>query len=617
MARRLVVGRVSLHPRGFGFLNFQDESGLDQAAFITPPDLNGFLDGDVVEASLGHTSDGRFSAQELQLRQRHRRELFGTVVVRGRRRFLKVDRLVSNTDWPLEQADHLQPEAPVVATIVGQHLLPARVLEASADLALERCLVRHGLLSQFPAGLAPLVRSGEDEGRRDLRELCTITIDAPSTTDIDDALSALPPESDGSIRVLVSIADVDSQVAEDSALDLEARQRGTSCYLAGRVLPMLPDSLSSDALSLLPQVERRTLTAELRIDPEGHITAVDLYPSWIRSQARLSYEAVSDFFDGHFEAVPEAVVPTLRWLRTAGARLATVRAARGGVELAREEAYVSFDPATRQPTEVTSRQVTPAHRLVERLMVAANEAVAEWLVTRGRASLFRVHDEPGPDQVEKLQESASHFGLEAAFGGRLTPRRLAAFEAQFRHTPLAPALNTVLGWALGPARYSARPSAHFGLGAPLYLHFTSPIRRYADLVVHRHVKAYLRGERGPQDLAALEQLAEALNAQTLRAGKAEQERLRMLVARLFAQRLGEQLEGNVVAVKPFGLVVQLLGTGVTGTVASDSLPRGPYRLDLARSRWVGPEQEFAVGDPLRVVVSGAQEELGRVELQLA
>ena len=175
----------------------------------------------------------------------------------------------------------------------------------------------------------------------------------------------------------------------------------------------------------------------------------------------------------------------------------------------------------------------------------------------------------------------------------------------------------MLGWALGPARYSARPSAHFGLGAPLYLHFTSPIRRYADLVVHRHVKAYLRGERGPQDLAALEQLAEALNAQTLRAGKAEQERLRMLVARLFAQRLGEQLEGNVVAVKPFGLVVQLLGTGVTGTVASDSLPRGPYRLDLARSRWVGSDQEFAVGDPLRVVVSGAQEELGRVELQLA
>ncbi len=302
--------------------------------------------------------------------------------------------------------------------------------------------------------------------------------------------------------------------------------------------------------------------------------SVDVYMSLIRSRARLTYDAVADYLaTGSPGTIPPAVLPTLRWLRTAAARLSTVRAARGGVEIDREEAYISLDEATHEPTAIAARGDTDAHRLIERLMVAANEAVATWLVDRGLPGMFRVHDTPTPDKVEMLARFAHNFGIEAGFGRELSPRGLAAFEAQFRGSSIAPAIRTVLGKTLGTARYTVHPGLHFGLAAPLYLHFTSPIRRYADLAVHRIIKRYLGGDRS--QLAgdpALETLAHHVNRAARRAGKAEAERHRMLVARLFASRIGEHFTGNIVSIKPFGLVVQMVGTGATGTVAMDALP---------------------------------------------
>jgi ribonuclease R len=354
----------------------------------------------------------------------------------------------------------------------------------------------------------------------------------------------------------------------------------------------------------------------MRIDPEGRVTSVDIYESLIRSTARLTYDAVAELFsEGRSDAVPEAVETTLRWLRTAAARLSAVRAARGGVNLAREEAYVALDTATGEPTGIEARRETPAHRTVERLMVAANEAVAEWLVARGLPGVYRVHDEPTPERVKTLAELAHNFGLEAGFGPRMSPRALAAFDAQIEESRMGPALRTVLGRALGPARYSPDPGMHFGLGAPLYLHFTSPIRRYADLVVHRIVKRYLEGHRNYDDLrGVLSVLATDLDQAGRSAAKAETERHRMLVARLYASRLGEIVTGNIVGIKPFGLVVQILGTGVMGTVANDALPGGPYHHDHLAQALVSRERRFAVGDRIGVVVAATNEDLGRIDL---
>ncbi len=618
------TGRISIHPRGFGFLNIESPEG-ETTAFITPPDLNPFLDGDLVSAVIVAADGGRTSATALALVERARTELFGAVTTHGRRRFLRVDRVVANTDWAFEEgsAEGLEDGTFVVASIRGHHVAPVRAVAAGADLGLERCVVRHGIRSAFAADALEAARANAKVqplgARRDLREVPTVTIDAATTTDIDDALSVFPAGPDGALRVLVSIADVDAFVPAGGVIDEEAYLRGTSVYLAGRVIHMLPEVLSSDAASLHEGRERPALTAELRINPEGRVTSVDLYESLIRSHARLTYDAVGEYMaTGASTTIPEGVLPTLRWLRTAAARLSSVRAARGGVELGRDEAYVSFDPATREPTGISARGETEAHRLIERLMVAANEAVAGWLVARGLPGVYRVHDQPAQDRVEMLERFAHNFGIEAGFGPELTPRGLAAFEAQFRGSAIAPAIRTVLGKMLGPARYTVHPSAHFGLAAPLYLHFTSPIRRYADLAVHRIIKRYLAGDR---TLAAGDPAVEALSQHVNRAAytatKAEAERHRMVVARWFASRIGERATGNVVSVKPFGLVVQLKGTGATGTVAMDALPGGPYRVEGGGYAAVGEQRRYVVGEPLEVVIAGTNEELGRVDLALA
>ncbi len=621
-------GRISLHPRGFGFLRAEPAAERDGRAvlpssiFLPPPELSGFLAGDLVEAAMVEEADGRFSASGLRLLERPRDRLFGIVERAGRRLRLRPDPEVSNEAWILEGGGDLRPGTAVIAEIEGERAVrPAAVPES--ELAMTRILAHWSLRGDHDPRLVAAARRAKprEAPRVDLRDVPTVTIDAPVTRDLDDALSVLPVQADGGIRVLVSIADVDAFVRQGSALDREARARGTSVYLPDRVIPMLPAELSEEGASLLPGAERAALTVELRIDPEGRVRAVDLQETVIRSDARVSYDEAAAFLDeAREEAVPAEVRSTLRWLRAAAGRLSAVRAGRGGLHFVREEACLSFDPGTKEPTAVETRIETSAHRLVERLMVAANEAVAGWLHERGLPALYRVHDAPDPDRVRSLAAFAASFGFETAFGPQLTPRALAAFEDQFGTARAAPAIRAVVQKTLGPARYTVFPASHFGLGAPLYLHFTSPIRRYADLVVHRIVKRHLRGARDQEaEDPTLEALATDLNELAFRAAKAESERLRVLAARLFAGKIGERLEGNVISVKPFGLILQLTGLGVTGLLPVENLPGEGYHIHPETLELVAEQgrHRFAVGAALSVEVRGADEAQGRIELGLA
>ncbi|MDP2343634.1 MAG: ribonuclease R [Deltaproteobacteria bacterium] len=603
-----IRGVISVNTKGFGFVT-QD----DRSAFVPPPLLNRLLQDDVVDAAFEEAGDKR-TVTRVTLLERPRTELCGRVLTRAGKRFLKVDRAIANTDWPL---DARTPEGAEAAD--GVFVVAAIAREANVDVArllrvvpeeqteIEGLLVRFRLFGDPSAAVlaaassAPAIDdviAAEVSRRRDLRSLVVVTIDGPSTKDIDDALACLPADADGALRVIVAIADVDALVSAGSVLDDDARARGTSVYLPDRVIPMLPRSLSEDRLSLIEGADRLCLCAELRVDVDGVVTAVDVQEGVMRSTARLTYDGVRDFLDrGDASAVPSSTHETLRRLRAVGARLGVQRAARGGVAVDRGEAKLAFDPSG-NPIGVTELESTSAHLLVERLMVAANEAVARFLVDRGLPGLFRVHDAPDVEHTRTLSQAARGLGIEAAFSSTtaLSPLGLAAFDAQISKTSIEPAARALLRRLLGPARYQPQPGQHFGLAAPLYLHFTSPIRRYADLVVHRILKQYLRGHRDfAVDVAALPLIAAGVDSAAARSAKAENERTRSLVARAFASRIGERVSGRVIGHKPFGALVQLPGI----------LALLPDAADLP------------LGSAVEAVVVAVDTVLGRVDLKRA
>jgi ribonuclease R len=611
-----VSGTISLHHRGFGFLNYRGANG-PESAFIPPPDLNTFLLDDSVTATVKQAADGRSSAADLRLLSRKRQHLFGEVVERRGRKFLQTDREVANTDWPLEGAGRAG-EYWLCRIEEGRAVAQRRV---EADIALERLIARYNLQEEFSSQAleqaeAIAQKTQKLDGRRDLRHLPTVTIDAPSTQDIDDAISVIPAGIDGVLHLLVSIADPSEMIPENSPLDNEARSRGTSTYLAGRVLPMLPHRLSSDALSLHPGLERHCLTAEMRIDAEGQVVAVDLYESLIRSKARLSYDEVADWLDfGDMTENLDKVAEILPWLRTASARLAVFRQRRGGMNLSgTESAEVTLDSDGVVAGTAPSRS-TGAHMMIERFMVCANEAVARWLVERGLPGAFRIHPLPDEESVKTLAECAYHFGYEAGFARSLSPGALAAFDAQIAGATAEPAIRSVLRGILGRANYTVHHGLHLGLAAPLYLHFTSPLRRYADLSVHRLIKGYLQGDRHFEVAdPEMEALCLHLNDRAAASAKAESMRRRMLLAAYMERYIGEEYDAHVTRVLPFGLIAQLDGSLVEGLLPLESLPGGPWEAGQVMVK--SPDRRLTLGMPVRVKVVATVPDLGRIEYSL-
>lgn len=619
-----VKGHIKVHTRGFGFLLVEDAGTAPRSAFITPPDLNTFLTDDEVEATLHTAPDGRFNALGLTLLRRHRTQLLGQVVSHHGALHLRPDKDVSNTDWPLQQGALMLAHGDhVVASLEGGTATAVRKLDPAQDQTVERVLVRHGVRLEFPA---PAQKDASDARntahvlahRRDLRQVPMVTVDSPSTRDIDDAIGVIPADPTGGLRLVVAIADASQFVTPGTALDEEASARATSVYLVGRVVPMLPDDLSSDHASLHPGVDRLTLCAEMRLDPEGNVTAVDVFEGVIRSFARLNYTEVAAWLDrGEVSPAMEPIRHALPWMRAANARLGVARARRGGVNFARDEARVGIHPQTQEATVLDAERHNSAHAMIERFMVAANEAVATWLHDRGVPALYRVHDAPGADAANDLEAFAHNFGFEAGFGGRLTSLSLAALDQQVRGAACEPAVRSVMLRSLGPARYTREPLPHFGLGAPLYLHFTSPLRRYADLLVHRTVKDYLHGQRDFSSLGeGLEPLATHINARNKAAAHAESDRARMLTARYMQKRVGEEFAGRVTRILPFGVLVQLDATLVEGLVPLESLPGGNWRVDPRLAAAVGPATSLTVGMPVRVRVVSTDVALGRVEFGL-
>ena len=627
-AKRL-LGLFTRHRDGFGFVARLDRGGAD--LYVSPGDTAQAVDGDLVRFEIFPGRRGP-QARVVEVMQRGRRMVLAAYHARGG----------ESAAVPLEP--ELPPAIPVGETRrarngdvvkvwldAGPGPLRGTVLERVPDpeapsVELLRVAYAHGFADVFPEEVAAeadavpdRVRPEDWEGRRDLTGLRLVTIDGEDARDFDDAVyvERLPGRRGGH-RLVVAIADVSHYVRPGSPLDAEALRRGTSVYFAGAVLPMLPERLSNGLCSLNPEVERLCMVADLRIGPEGEPIGTEVYAAVMRSAARCTYGEVARVLEG--ERVPhrEFLRDDFERMGELQEVLGRMRRRRGSIDFDLPEARVVLGEDG-SVLAIERRARNRAHRVVEEFMLAANEAVARWFGERDLPTIYRVHGLPDEDKLATFLELAKAQGfevpsLEAGPAGLSDLLDRLAGHSQQR------ALNQLLLRAMMQAVYSPENIGHFGLAAESYLHFTSPIRRYPDLVVHRLLReAAGRGVRAPRlpHPGELERIALLCSERERAAMKAERD-VHAYYAALFMQgKVGERSLGTVSAVVEFGLFVELKSWFVEGLVKVEDLGDG-FELDEDGHALVDRRggRSYRVGDEVEVEVGAVDPKRRRIDLLL-
>jgi ribonuclease R len=461
-------------------------------------------------------------------------------------------------------------------------------------------------------------------GRRDLREQPTVTIDGETARDFDDAISIEKIRT--GYRLWVHIADVAHYVKEGSYLNEEAYQRGTSVYLPDRAIPMLPTPLSNGICSLNPNVDRLTLTCEMDISPEGDILKYGIYESVINSNERMTYTAVRQILadkDPSQRKRYAALLPEFELMAELMETLRSKRSKRGSIDFDLPEPQIVLDLQGRM-TEIIRAERNMAHQIVEEFMLAANETVAGHIEKKEAPFIYRIHEEPAEEKLADLIEFLATLGISLPAVKKLKPLHLQKALAKAKGTPEETLINTVLLRTMKQARYSAENVGHFGLAAETYTHFTSPIRRYPDLIVHRVLKADLQGKL--KDAAYTTHLAETLpeaaahcSVRERTAMEAERDVITMLKLEYMKDKLGEVYDGIVTGVTQFGLFVQLRELFVEGLVHVSTLTDDYYHYVEKLHCLRGERRKcvYRIGDAIRVRVDRVDTVRKRIDFSLA
>ncbi len=462
------------------------------------------------------------------------------------------------------------------------------------------------------AGAIPQSVSGEDtQGRTDLRSLTCFTIDGADAQDFDDAVSL--ECIDGGYRLGVHIADVSHYVRRGTPIDKAALERGTSVYLPGLTLPMLPEALSNRMCSLMPDVDRLAMSLFMTIK-DGVVHDHELSPSVIHSSARLTYDQVNLMLGGEASNVPEPLHDILRQMTDCASALRARRKARGSIDFDMPEPAFTLD-AHGRPLDVRARDRGESERMIEDFMLAANETVAALAKNTELPFLYRVHAKPDADRVTALSAFLSGLGVNARLGKNPAPNRYQKVLDLAANRPDAALIQQVMLRSLRRAEYAATPDGHFGLAARDYCHFTSPIRRYPDLTVHRMLKALLSGTVHPKDEAKMPDLAKHCSATEQRATLAERDADDLLKAHYMLGHVGEVFDGVVTGVTSWGLYVTLDNT-VEGLLPIRLL-EGDWNLDEPHHALMGPHrQQIRLGDPMTVMCARVNVALGQIDFEL-
>ncbi len=472
-------------------------------------------------------------------------------------------------------------------------------------------------------GVPERVTDRDLAGREDLRDLPFVTIDGETAKDFDDAVCLR--QERGGVRLWVAIADVGHYVPEGSAIDREAYERGTSVYFPGQAIPMLPERLSNGICSLNPKVDRLVMTAEMLFDQQARRVESRFYPAVIRSRARLTYTEVSDMIVRSDREVIDRygeLYPQLQQMGEFAGRLTAMRRRRGSLDFDLPEAEILLDLRGR-PENIVRAERNLAHRLIEEFMLAANEAVAAFLAQRKAPFLYRIHEPPDLEKLQALQQFVAHFNYGLELGPVVDPGALQKLLAEVAGRPEERMINQVLLRSMKQARYAPENVGHFGLAADLYCHFTSPIRRYPDLVVHRVLREVLQKEklspgRSQQLQQSLPETGDQSSQRERRAMEAEREIITLKKCQFMAERVGEEFAGFVSGVQPFGFFVELEEYFVEGLVHISSLGDDFYHYEEDLHRLVGQFRRriFQIGQEVRVSVKSVNLERREIDFVL-
>ncbi len=622
----LVTGRLQLTSKGFGFV-IPDNKGDRPDVFISPRALNGAMNNDRVMARVNYDVNGKKPEGEIiRIITRAHNKIVGTFFQSRDYAFVVPDDkkiasdiyimrrdfngaknnqkvVVEITEWPQE---HRKAEGKVV-----------EILGKIGDVGLEilSIIKQHDLPLEFPAEVIEAskkipknVLKDELAGRRDLRHLPIVTIDGEDAKDLDDAVYVQQLSMD-EFLLGVYIADVSYYVKEDSILDKEARERGTSVYLVDRVLPMLPERLSNGICSLNAGVDRLSMACEMHINREGKVLDYEIFPAVIHVRHRLSYNIVREILAGDeaLRAKYEDILPMVQLMDELREILHKKRARRGAIDFDLPEQKVILDDKLK-PVEIVQRIHGNAESVIEEFMLAANETVAQHMFKQKWPFVYRVHDIPAEDKMQELAKLLANFNVKFKVQEEMDPAEIQRAVKAMEGRPEERLVSTVALRSMKQAVYQTENIGHFGLAAKFYTHFTSPIRRYPDLIVHRLLREWMHNPEMTSSKAEpltdkLDVIAEHSSIRERAAAEAERATVELKMCEYMEEHIGEEFDGVVSGVTAFGMFVEL-ANGVEGLVHISSLMDDYYDFYEERYALVGThtKKQYRLGDKVRIEV---------------
>ena len=631
----LIVGRIKTHPDGYGFVIPEAEEEED--IFISPRNLKEAMYGDRVVARIESIRRKGKEGSIIRILERKTRKVVGkfmraknysyvipederilpeVFISEGETKRARPNQIVvvEITRYPTERArpegriTHIlgYPDDPEIVPqiIIHKYELPYRFTSTALKEA---------------QNLPPAPSSHEHRNRVDLRGIPTFTIDGENAKDFDDAVS-VERENDGSIKLYVSISDVSQYVREDTSLDGEAYSRGTSVYFPDRAIPMFPPELSNEICCLHPRVDRLALTAELRYDANGERKGVRFYPSVIRSDERLTYTWVKKILvdgDPVLRQRFSPLMPSLDLMADLCQELRRRRTGRGTIDFDLPEPEILLN-LQGETEDVIRAERSLAHQIIEEFMIAANEAVAHFMEEKELPFIYRIHEPPKKEAIDEFRRFISHLGYRMRKESDHSPKEFQRVLGDVKGRPEERVVNEILLRSMKWAKYSAKNLGHFGLASDGYTHFTSPIRRYPDLIVHRLLKKALCKEEIKISEEVLAERADHLSNRERVAMEAEREILDRYRVRFMKDKLGEEYGGIISGVAAFGFFVELKDIFVEGLVRMTSLHDDYYQYDEKKYCLIGERthKTFTIGDEVRVRVDRVDAERRHIDFGL-